>query len=275
MEYQSTIGTLILIFTGLTTYKGLMDDYYQEKYLFYVDGILMRKEYYRLWTSGFLHSGWLHFGFNMLALIGFSFSLEMEMGWWKFILIYASSLLGGSLLSLYIHRLHGDYRALGASGAISGIVLSSIILYPEGQISLVLLPLEMPSWLFAIFFVLISIFGIKSQEGLIGHDAHLGGALTGVLVTLLLKPSAIITQWWIILLVVLPTLAFLILIVRKPEVMMINNYWWVERSSLRSPLRKQEEPEETLDYLLDKIRKKGLDSLTKKERDRLDGFGKG
>jgi membrane associated rhomboid family serine protease len=272
MEYQSTIGTLLLIFTGLTTYKGLMDDYYQEKYLFYVDGILMRKEYHRLWTSGFLHSGWLHFGFNMLALIGFSFSLEMEMGWWKFILIYASSLLGGNLLALYIHRHHGNYRALGASGAISGIVLSSIILYPEGQISMVLLPLEMPSWLFAIFFVLISIFGIKSQDGLIGHEAHLGGALTGILVTLLLKPSAIITQWWIILLVVVPILAFLILIVRKPEVLLINNYWGTARATVRSKL---EEPEVTLDYLLDKIRKKGIESLTKKERDMLDGFGKG
>lgn len=275
MDHQSTIGTLILIFTGLTTYKGLVDPSYQKKYLFDVDAILIGKEYRRLWSSGFLHANWIHFGFNMIALIGFSLSLEMEMGWFKYILIYAASLIGGNLLALYVHRNHGDYTALGASGAISGIVLSSIILYPQGQISMIILPLEFPSWLFALLFVVISIFGIKSQRDNIGHEAHLGGALVGILVTLLLKPSIIIPHWWIILLVLVPTVLFLVLIIKKPEVMLIDKYWGVDASAVRRSFQKKEEPEVSLDYLLDKIRKKGIDSLTKRERELLDKYGKG
>ncbi len=274
MDHQSTLGTLLLIFTGLTTYKGLVDYNYQDKYLFRVDDILKKKEYYRLVSSGFLHAGWLHFGFNMIALIGFSLSLEMEMGWFKFIVIYAASLIGGNLFALWIHKNHGDYSALGASGAISGIVLSSIVLYPQGEISLILIPIGFPSWLFAILFIVISILGIKAKFGNIGHEAHLGGALVGVFVTLLLKPSIIVPNWWIILLVTVPTILFLVLIIKRPEVMLIDNYWGIRKEDIKRSFRKKEEPEVTLDFLLDKIRKKGMGSLTKKERDILDGFGK-
>lgn len=269
---SSVIGFLILLFTGLVTYKGFIDRQYYERYVFHTDPILIDKQYDRLFSAGFLHANWLHFGFNMIALMAFSWSLESTLGIPKFLVIYLGSLLGGNLLALYTHRNHADYRAVGASGAISGVVFSAIILYPEIEISLILIPIGIKSWLFGILFIVISVFGIKAQSDNIGHDAHLGGAVTGILLTILLRPSILLTNWWIILLLLLPTVAFLILIVRNPAVLLIDNYWGEDIRRMRQPKGPKKDQKVSLDYLLDKIRHEGLDSLSKQERKLLEKY---
>ncbi len=254
----------------------MRDKQFFERYLFEVDGILIDGEYRRLISSGFLHSGWLHFGFNMIALLSFSMALEIMFGFWKFVGLYFFSLIGGNFLALYIHRNHGDYRAVGASGAISGVIFSSIILFPESSISFVILPISIKSWIFGLLFILISVFGIKSQRDNIGHEAHLGGALAGVLGTIAIEPTVLLYNSWIILALTLPTTAFLILIARNPAVLMIDNYWGETLQKIRNAdfSMGREEPvmdkEEELDRLLDKIRHEGFDSLSRKERSRLD-----
>ncbi|MFN7117913.1 MAG: rhomboid family intramembrane serine protease [Saprospiraceae bacterium] len=275
MEASSIIGTIIAIFTGLVTYKGLRDYGFKEMYLFDVDKILIHKEYRRLWSSGFLHANWLHYGFNMMALLSFSFSLEFMFGTGRFLLLYFASMIGGSLLALFIHRNHGDYRALGASGAISGVIFSSIVLFPESKIGFVILPFEMKSWIFGVLYMLISILGIKSQRDNIGHEAHLGGAIIGVVLTLIFYPTLALEHWWVVLLILLPVTAFLILIVRNPAVLMIDKYWGENVEMLKNWKPKPSDPnrklsqEEELDALLDKINKYGINSLSKKEKDRL------
>lgn len=272
MELTSTIGTIILLITAMTTYKGFKDMSYYENYLFDVDKILVHKEYKRLFTSGFLHTSWIHFGFNMIALVSFSVVLEYKFGIKNYLLIYFFSLVGGNLLALFIHRNHGDYRAVGASGAISGIVLSSVVLYPESTMSLILIPIEFSSWILGVLFILVSIFGIKTQRDNIGHEAHLGGALIGVLMTLFIDPKIFIENWWIVLLILIPTLSFLLLIIKKPEILLIDNYWGVNfpKKSSSSFREQQFEKEMTLNELLDKIKNKGIQSLTKKEKKRLE-----
>ncbi len=281
MEASGTIGTIIMIITGLTTYKGLRDSQYFDAYKFHVDKILIGKEYKRLITSGFLHGGWLHYGFNMIALLSFSLSLEMIFGYTKFLIIYFGSKIGGSLLALFIHRNHGDYSAIGASGAISGVVMSSILLFPDADIGFVIIPFKMKSWIFALLFIVISVFGIKSQKGRIGHEAHLGGALTGILISLLFQPSILTDSLWIVLITALPIIAFLILIVRNPNVLLIDKYWGEtlskrkftkEKRKPKSDLRvvSKKEKEETLNHLLDKIKKSGINSLSEKEKDLLE-----
>jgi len=277
---ESIVGTIILIITGLFTYKGFRDIEFFERYKFEVDGILVHRDWDRLLSSGFLHANWIHFGFNMIALLSFSWSLELLFGYGKFALLYFISLLGGSLLALFIHRNHGDYSAIGASGAVSGVVFASVVLFPEGSIGFVILPFEMPSWVFGLLFLLISIFGIKSQTGNIGHEAHLGGAITGVLATLVIEPSVIWDNWWIILAILVPTTAFLVLIVRNPSVLMIDNYWgetvntFSEQTGFSKRQKSRAEKEAELDNLLEKIRTKGINSLSKKERQRLDELRK-
>lgn len=272
MEYSSATGMLLLIITGLITYKGFRDKGFMEAYLFEVDPILIDGEWKRLISSGFLHGSWIHFGFNMIAMLSFSFSLELAFGVWKFLGLYFFSMIAGNLLALYIHRNHGDYRAVGASGAISGVIFASIVLFPEGSISFIGLPFAIKSWIFGLAFMLVSIFGIKKQADNIGHEAHLGGALAGVAGILAIEPGLFGQNWWVVLLLVLPTAAFLLLIIRNPAVLMIDSYWGENLSRGRWQDRRRKpgmSPEAEMDQLLDKIRHQGMNSLSRKERKRL------
>ena len=275
MENSSAIGLIIIIFTCLTSYKGLVDPRFYNQYVFQVDKILIEKEYGRMVTSGFLHANWIHLAFNMSTLYAFSASLEMTLGIQNYAIIYFSSLIGGSLLSLYIHRNYGDYTAIGASGAVCGVIFASIALYPEVEIGT--FGLYFPSWLYALLFISISIFGIKSQATNIGHDAHLGGALVGLLTAVALRPETFQNNYWIILLIALPTIAFIAFLVRRPEILLVDNVFskkqgfetFEDKYNTKKLTNAQE-----IDKILDKIRDKGVDSLTSKEKDTLDKYSK-
>lgn len=295
----SIIGALLFIINGYATYMGLRDFSYLQHYNFHVDSILRKKQYHRLLTSGFLHANWLHFIFNMLALMAFSFQIETDLGYAQYLIIYFGSLIGGNLLALWIHRNHGDYQAVGASGAISGLIFSFILMFPDSSIGFILLPPELSfkSWIFGILFVLISIWGIKKQADNIGHEAHIGGAIIGVLITIAFKPSILVSHWWLVLAILGPFLAFMILIIRNPAVLMIEDYWG-EKPSLTNRKKKsnlktsrpkisvpkgniikpkpvqQKSKTEELNDLLDKINKVGLENLSAKERRRLDELSK-
>lgn len=272
MEYTSAAGILLLIANGLFTYQGLRHSRYMEEYCFDVDAILIDKQYKRLITSGFLHVNWVHFIFNMVALMSFSAVLELEFGVARFLGLYFLSLLGGSLLSLYIHRQHGDYTAVGASGAVSGVVLAFIVLYPYSKVSLIFLPIGITSWIFGVLYILVSILGVKTQKGNIGHDAHLGGAVTGVLATVALAPGEVV--WWVVFAIVLPTVLFLVLVVRNPAILLLEDYW----GNFKRPKRRAKmsvtkaSKQEMLDRLLEKIRKEGVEGLSKKERELLENL---
>src|ERR1044072_8305032 len=122
MENSGIFAFGVLLVTCFISYKGMTDPRYFARYSFQIDGILVHKEYKRLISSGFLHSGWMHFIFNMLAMYSFSAPLESALGIGPLLGLYFGSLMGGNLLALYIHRNHADYTAVGASGAVSGMV---------------------------------------------------------------------------------------------------------------------------------------------------------
>jgi membrane associated rhomboid family serine protease len=269
---QTEFATIILIIANVIfSYSGFKDPRYLEDNLFNVDKILIGKEYKRLITSGFIHANWWHLGFNMMALYSFGSYIEMYFGSFNFLLIYFASLIGGDLLSLFIHRNDGNYSALGASGAVFGIVYSSIILDPFSEISLFML-MDMPAWAYGILFIAVSIFGIKSQAGNIGHDAHLGGAIIGMLVTIVLRPMLLEVHLSTILLLLIPSVFFIIWIIRKPEMMLVENLFaqkqgfqtMEDRYNARRATHQKE-----VDRILEKISKRGIDSLTAKEKEVL------
>ncbi len=273
MAEESIIGSVLGFFIFIFSYKGFKDPQFYEQYIFDVDKILIDGEYKRMLTSGFLHGSWWHLIFNVIALLSFSGEIEYEFGPLRYLLIYFGSLIGGSLLALYIHRNHGDYRAIGASGAISGLILSFVVLAPNSSISFIFLPIEIKSWVFALLFVLVSILGIKYQRDNIGHEAHLGGAIIGVLITIGLKLSVIKEHPWVVAGILGPSILFLLLIIRHPEILMIDHYWGETVDRIRLGIKQKPERmsrEEELDMLLEKVRKKGLNSLSGKERKRLD-----
>jgi membrane associated rhomboid family serine protease len=158
-----------------------------------------------------------HLFFNMFALYSFSRGIGRVFGILDFVLIYFGSLIAGNLLSLYINRKNSGYRALGASGGVSGVIFSSILMFPGGSIAFLFFPIGIPSWLFGIGFILVSIYGIKSRLGNIGHDAHLGGAIAGVVISVLLEPVLLRARPLLIAALVVPAAAYLYLLVKRPE----------------------------------------------------------
>lgn len=268
------LGLIILIINGVASYKAFKDYTFYQESTFRVDRILGAKEYKRLITSGFVHVGWMHLIFNMVSLYAFSGTLEASIGGASFLLIYFGSLLGGNLFALYIHRNHGSYSAVGASGAVSGVIFAAIALFPGMNLSLILLPIPIPSWVFAILFVAISIRGIRSQGDNIGHEAHLGGGLVGLLIAVVLYPDSLITNPIPITLVVIPSVVFIYLIIKRPEILILSSSpkkpQYFSKEDRYNSERKTKQKE--VDSILDKISEKGFDSLTKNEKDILDKY---
>ena len=111
------------------------------------------------------------------------------MGNFNFVIIYIVSLIFGNLLSLYFHKDEYWYSAIGASGAVTGILYAAILLEPSMSLYMFFIPIPIPGYVFGIGYLLYSIYGIKNRVGNIGHDAHFGGAVGGYALTLLLMPS--------------------------------------------------------------------------------------
>jgi len=124
MTPASPIATvLIIIATGVISVLAFKDGALRDRLIFSPQAILANREYYRTVTSAFLHADWQHLFFNMVSLGLFGQIMEPAIGIGRFVLIYFASIIGGSLLSLYLHR-HHEYFALGASGGVCGIVFS-------------------------------------------------------------------------------------------------------------------------------------------------------
>ena len=276
MAYIGLINLALIVVNIVMSYKGLKDHSFFDRYSFEVDNILVYKDYKRLVTSGFLHVSWMHLLFNMVALYMFSTSLELRMGPSSFLTLYFASLVGGNLLSLVIHRNHGDYSAVGASGAVCGIIFASIALFPGMRIGFLYLPFSIPAWIYGLLYVLYSIYGIRSKRDNIGHEAHLGGALIGMLVAVCIVPEAIAENYPTILSILLPGALAVYLIITRPHMLLVDNQYFKthigdydidDRYNLGKMDRQQE-----IDFLLEKIHKKGMKSLTKKERDTLERY---
>ncbi len=270
---------LILVLVNLgVSYYGLKDFQFFEKYQFNIDAILIRKEYFRLLTSGFLHVSWSHLLFNMLSLYFFGPTIENGLGGGILLLIYFLSLISGNLLSIFVHRNHSDYASVGASGAVSGIVFAVIALEPGMELGLLFLPFSFPAWLYGLGFVAVSIYGIKSGKSTVGHDAHLGGAIVGLLTAVVLVPDVLKTNLFVILIIVIPTLVFLIVIISKPHVLLFEGMSFRPKAPKLTIDQKynaeRTATQEQVDKILEKISEKGIGSLSAKEKQILDEYSK-
>ena len=189
-KIMSQIIIILIVANVLISLKGFSDAAFFDRYKFQVQKIL-GGEKIRMLTSGFLHVDWLHLGFNMYALYLFGKVVDSSFGTLNFVLIYFASLIAGSMYSLYQHKRVPYYSAVGASGAVSGVIFSSIMLYPGMELIMLPIPIPIPGYVFGVGYLLYSIYGMKNQVGNVGHSAHLGGAIGGYLITLLLRPSVI------------------------------------------------------------------------------------
>ncbi|MGB0891420.1 MAG: rhomboid family intramembrane serine protease [Flavobacteriaceae bacterium] len=179
----------LIIVNVLVSMKGFNEYSFLDKYKFQV-GKIKAGEKLRMFTSGFLHVDWMHLGFNMYALYLFGGIVAFRLSDLSFIIIYLGSLLAGSAYSLFFHKDEPYYSAVGASGAVSGVVFSAIMLYPNKVYQFIFFPfIDIPGYVLGIGYVLYSIYGMKKQLGNVGHSAHLGGAIGGYALTLLVYPQ--------------------------------------------------------------------------------------
>jgi membrane associated rhomboid family serine protease len=206
------IVLIIIIANVIVSLKGFDDAYFFDRYKFQI-GPIVNKEWVRMLTSGFLHVDFYHLLFNMLTLYFFADGVIAEFGIVNFLIMYFLSLLGGSALSYYYHQRDFFYSAVGASGAVSGILFSSILLYPFDSLYLMFIPIPIPAIVVGIGYLLYSVFGMKNQWGNIGHAAHLGGAATGLILSIVMEPGLLFTHTLYVIILTIPLL--LLFVFRK------------------------------------------------------------
>jgi membrane associated rhomboid family serine protease len=199
---------MLIVANVLVSMKGFKEYSFLDRYKFQV-GKILSGEKIRTLTSGFLHVDWMHLGFNMYALYLFGDIVARVLGIPSFLIIYFGSLLAGSLYSLQYHKNEPYYSAVGASGAVSGIVYASILLYPAMELYLFFIPIPIPGYIFGVGYLLYSIYGMKKQLGNTGHSAHLGGSIGGFALTLFLYPSVFSTNMMLVIALGIPIVLLL------------------------------------------------------------------
>ncbi len=197
------VTIVIIVANVLISMKGFKDFAFFEKYKFN-SAAVKRGEKIRIFSSGFLHVDTSHLFLNMLTLYFFADVVISTLGSVGFVVIYLVSLFLGNLLSYYFHKDDLHYNAVGASGAVSGIIYAAILLFPDMSLYLFLIPIPIPAYVFGIGYMLYSIYGMKKRIGNIGHDAHFGGAVGGYILTLILVPALFSQHLLMVILLAIP-----------------------------------------------------------------------
>lgn len=155
-----------------------------------------RKEWYRVLSYGLIHADWMHLLVNMFVLYSFGDIVEQFFkayfgfnGSIYFLLLYIGGIGFSTLFDFGKYKNDIYYNAVGASGAVSAMVFSSIILYPAGKIYLFFIPIGIPAPIFGILYLIYSAYMAKRGKDNIGHSAHFWGAIFGVIFTIALKPE--------------------------------------------------------------------------------------
>lgn len=206
---MSTTLIIIVLANLLFSFKGFNDLFFFRKYDFHI-GSIRNGDQIRMFSSAFLHADIGHLFFNMLTLYFFAPVVEGYLGEISFLLIYISSLLFGNLLTLYLHKNDLSYRAIGASGAVTGVLYSAILLQPDMMLGIFFI-IPMPAYLFGILYLLYSIYGMKSKNDNIGHTAHFGGAIGGYVFTIIKQPEMLVENTLMVVLLTIPIIILFIM----------------------------------------------------------------
>jgi len=191
MSSIQPIVLAIIIITSITSFLGFNNQNFFDRGKFNVGAILQYKQWDRLLTSGFLHGDIMHLFFNMFTLYFFSDVIIQTLGLADYLIIYFAAIIGGNLLSLWMYRRDPYYSAIGASGGVSGILFASIAIYPHLELYIMFIPIPIKGWIFGILYLAYSVYGMKSNAGNIGHAAHLGGSLIGLLLAIIFLPQVL------------------------------------------------------------------------------------
>jgi membrane associated rhomboid family serine protease len=200
-----SITTIIVAITVVVSFLAFNDKDLSYKLTLSPYSVKHHKRWWQVFTHGFIHADYMHLGLNMYVLYSFGGFVEDvlvegyyspsngvfiggfgNIGYLYYITLYVGGLLFATLPSLKKHGDNPGYLAVGASGAVSAIVFSSIILYPTGGMGILFIPISIPSFIFGALYLLAEHYMSKKGVTRIAHDAHIGGAFFGIIFTVLL-----------------------------------------------------------------------------------------
>ncbi len=204
------MNSVIILIIGLNiylSYKGFSDRAFFNKYKFSPYEI-KRGEKVRYVSSGFLHVDSTHLFVNMFTLFFFTDAVIFRIGEINFLIIYMISLIFGNWLTYRLNINKLNYSAVGASGAVMGIVYSAILLNPDMTLFFLVIP--MPGYLFGLGYLFYSIYSMNKLNDNIGHEAHLGGAIAGFFSTIFIAPLVVLTNLFTVFILFIPIIYFYI-----------------------------------------------------------------
>ncbi|GAA4332395.1 rhomboid family intramembrane serine protease [Mucilaginibacter gynuensis] len=193
IEYlqMAPVAALIFIITIITSLMVFSNETLYGKFMLHPYSVSRKQYIYTIFTSGLIHKDWMHLIFNMMSYYFFAFMLEATIGHWQFGLLYIATLVLSDLPTIYKQRDNYGYHSLGASGAISGVIFGFILYYPKSQMGILFIPFPIPAYIFGGLYLLYCTYASKHSHDAINHDAHLYGALSGLLITIALNPDVI------------------------------------------------------------------------------------
>ncbi|MBF0197922.1 MAG: rhomboid family intramembrane serine protease [Planctomycetes bacterium] len=262
---------LVALAIGVSSYKGFNDKEYEAKLIFSTKHILSYKQYYRLLTSGLLHGGFGHLLFNMYSFVSFSARLEFHISPMLPVIILILGIIFGGFISLLIHKQH-EYYAYGASGGVCAVIYASIFLFPGGRISMLFLPISIPSYLFAFLYLLYSAYASAKAQDNIGHEAHLGGAICGTAFAAIFDPETIFESLPLYLTVIAVSYVYFYVMFNKLHYSLVGK----DLSEVFNELKRKcysrkgtVQEKEQLNSLLEIVSIVGFENLPKSDQDKL------
>ncbi len=191
--------TLIIIALNLIiSYQAFQNHQFFERWADRPYAVAHARQYERWLTSGFVHGNWLHFGINMFVLWQFGSVVEDTFislagplsGRIRYVTIYLIILVASSIPTYLKQKENPAYSSVGASGAVSGILFSYVLFYPLNLLYLYgIIPIY--GIVAAIAYLAYSSWASRRGDDHINHDAHLYGAISGLLLTILFFPESL------------------------------------------------------------------------------------
>jgi membrane associated rhomboid family serine protease len=187
---DTPVASIIFLFTIVTSLYAFSNPQVYGKFMLHPYSVSRGERVYSIFTSGLIHKDWGHLFFNMFSYYMFAFTLERQIGSFQFAALYLVSLALSDLSTIVKHKDHFWYNSLGASGAISAVVFSYILFFPNSSFYLFFIPIPINAVIFGILYLVYSVYASK-QSSNINHDAHFFGALAGIIITIIFNPGII------------------------------------------------------------------------------------
>ena len=191
MPNQLMINIGLVLVTVIVTLLVGDDPYKRNKLTFMPYHIVRDKQYFRFISSGFIHANYPHLLFNMIALYSIGTHVEEEFGMLLYLGFYLVALVVSGIPTFIKHKDNPAYSALGASGAVSAVVLAFILMDPTRELYIMFIPFGIPGYILAVGYMAYSYIMSKKNIDNIGHEAHLTGGLFGIAFTVVRDPGVV------------------------------------------------------------------------------------